>query len=296
MDASFEPTFTGGSGWDDGGGFSSAGQVHASNAFDRVPVPVQINELLASRSDDDKIHFGGYAFGTLRICGRVVSKDEQDKQTQIELCDPSETDTDFCDRLKVIVYQSAQKVSDYNVNDIIIALGKVRKFDGAFSFVAFGVTPVVDPRLAEAFALEAQLAKYFYSINVPERICLGQGQEYEGTVFSNTPIIRENKGTAAQPAGIPGQMQTANAPNNYNPGANYMPQQSRSENRGLTGTREKILTAVRSLSANGEIGTHVNDILRTIGSNVPSFNSDLQYLVNEGVLYNTIDDDHFAAV
>jgi hypothetical protein len=41
----------------------------------------------------------------LRVCGRITAKDEQEKETQLELSDPS---GDFGDSLKVVVYQSAQ--------------------------------------------------------------------------------------------------------------------------------------------------------------------------------------------
>jgi hypothetical protein len=46
---------------------------------------------------------------------------------------------------------------------VIVALGKVRQFAGTVSFVAFGVIVQGDPRMAETFKLEAQLAKLFYS-------------------------------------------------------------------------------------------------------------------------------------
>jgi len=294
MDASFEPTF--GGQWDNENANSTATQVQGStSSFDRVPLPVQINDILDCQTDDDKIQLGGYSFGTLRVCGRILSKNEQAKETQLEVCDPSETDTSKCDRLTIIVYQSAAKaVSDYNEGDTIVALGKIRKFDDIVSFIAFGITVYGDQRLAETFKLEAKLAKIFYTANIPERIGQSVCEEFDATMFSNVPFVRGNAGNQANGPQTPGR-QTANLNTNVSHGVKDSISYSDS-NRGLTGTKQKIFEFVRKASADGESGVHKNDILRNVGPNTPNFQSDLQYLVNEGVLYNTIDDDHFAAI
>lgn len=63
MDASFEATFEGGSGWGPGD-MTNAGTYHATTtAFDRVPLPVHISDVLNCQSDDDKFHVGIYSFG-----------------------------------------------------------------------------------------------------------------------------------------------------------------------------------------------------------------------------------------
>jgi hypothetical protein len=306
MDVSFEPSFGGGSGWD-GDAITTSTQAHgATSSFDRVPLPVQVNDVLRCQTDDDKVHLGGYAFGTLRVCGRILSKTEQDKETQLEICDPTEMDTDMCDRLPVIVYQSANKGSvEYNENDIIVALGKIRKFDGLISFVAFGITVQEDKSMTDIFKLEAQLAKYFYEKNVPERVGQGPCQDFEGTMFSNIPFVRGNQSSGAGIAAVAGGAQQS-TPYQYNQyGGNQSTSVTTStkdsvsysdSNRGLSGLRQKIFEHVRSAASNGDAGVNVNDILRAVGPNAPNFHNELQYLVNEGVLYNTIDDDHFAAI
>jgi hypothetical protein len=40
---------------------------------------------------------------------------------------------------------------------------------------------------------------------------------------------------------------------------------------------------------------HISDIEAAVG-NAGNFQADMIYLVNEGMLYNTVDDQHFAAV
>jgi hypothetical protein len=102
-------------------------------------------------------------------------------------------------------------------------------------------------------------------------------------MLANTPFVRGNQaaaGGATQPTGY-----TANAA--FNPGASqgakYKNEPSFSDsNRGLSGLKEKIFNAIHGIASDGETGVHVNDILRTVGPNAPTFQADLQYLVNEG--------------
>lgn len=69
MDASFEATtFAGNAGW---GGDDPAGappfQASSTNAFDRVPLPVRIEDITNGQIEDDKIQLGVYSFGTVTL-------------------------------------------------------------------------------------------------------------------------------------------------------------------------------------------------------------------------------------
>jgi hypothetical protein len=46
--------------------------------------------------------------------------------------------------------------------ELVIALGKLRKFDNVVFLTSFGVVQVMDPKEAESFKLEAELAKHYY--------------------------------------------------------------------------------------------------------------------------------------
>lgn len=65
MDMSFDPTYNdGGNGWGDADTSITAPPFQASrNAFDKVPLPVHITDVLNNQSDDDKVHLGIYSFG-----------------------------------------------------------------------------------------------------------------------------------------------------------------------------------------------------------------------------------------
>jgi hypothetical protein len=60
MDVSFEPTMMQ---WGDG---ETNTQFQSStSAFEKVPLPVTVSDVVNCQSDDDKIHLGMYSFATV---------------------------------------------------------------------------------------------------------------------------------------------------------------------------------------------------------------------------------------
>jgi len=171
-----------------------------TTSHDPILLPVQISEILACRSEDNRIHYGKHAFGTFRVCGRVLDKCQKGDEVHFVLCDVSETDTEFCEQLKVIVFPSEdQPQPDCKENDIVVAIGKIKFLEEVVSFIAFGVIIQDNPGLAEIFDLETQLAKNYYTSDIPARIKEGPCPEFEGTMFSNLPIVRENRSPTTSP-------------------------------------------------------------------------------------------------
>lgn len=80
MDTSFDITgagkWRGGDPENDGNqendGFNVQSQDSSTNSFDRVPLPVQVKDVVHSQDTDEKIHFGNYAFGTVCLTIRLV--------------------------------------------------------------------------------------------------------------------------------------------------------------------------------------------------------------------------------
>lgn len=60
--------------------------------------------------------------------------------------------------------------------------------------------------------------------------------------------------------------------------------------------RDAILNFLQSTPSDDEKGCHINTIIKTIGASTDAVGEATKQLVEEGHIYPTIDDDHFAAI
>jgi hypothetical protein len=65
MDSSFDQ-FAGGGWGDQGGEQEFISRVQKTNIYEKLPMPVTIEELATMPSDEEKYHIGGYSFHTVR--------------------------------------------------------------------------------------------------------------------------------------------------------------------------------------------------------------------------------------
>ncbi|CAD5215853.1 unnamed protein product [Bursaphelenchus xylophilus] len=282
MDVSFEPTMAGG-GWGTDVGNVSMTQAPAASSgqFEKIPLPISLKEAATCRSEDDKFHIASFGFVNVKVIGRVETiEDSPTGERNLTLINAKEADSVS---LKVILYETVQNKTDaYAEGDIVLILGKIRNFDGEVSMLAFHLQVITDPKKVECFLLEVALANRYYSNNFPERVSNEIAIELNGTVFSNAPPEVRNKPGQGQNnqsgfGGMGGPAATATTPNA----------------RGLSGVQAKIHNVIQQKG--GESGIHVDEIKRSIG-NVAKFDEELQHLVNEGMIYSTIDDYHYSAL
>lgn len=279
MDVSFEPTMAGGGWGADVGNISMTqppGQSSGTN-FEKIPLPVTLKDAANCVTEDDKFHIGNYSFVNVRTCGRVESiEDSPSGERYVYLNDPTNVD-DI--KFKVIIYDAVQsKCEPYAEGDIVFVLGKIRVFDNEISMLVFNLQVVDTIKKVENLLTDAELAKFYYNNNIPDKVSNGVAVELNDTYFNNQPVIRRNAAPGSQPhttsTGFNGPPTTPNS-------------------RGLTGVKAKIHTIIQN--SNDEAGINIDDIRREVG-NVPKFDDELQYLVNEGMIYTTIDENHYSAL
>ncbi|CAD5211502.1 unnamed protein product [Bursaphelenchus okinawaensis] len=275
MDVSFEPTMAGG-GWGADVGNVSMTQAPAASSgqFEKIPLPVLLKDASNCMSDDDKYHVGSYGFVNIKVIGRIESIEETSTAERwIILTDVKDESV----KLKVSLYDAVQsKTEPYAEGDIVLILGKIRLFDNEISMLAFHLQVVKDMKRVECFLAEAALAYGYFNQNLPERISNDIAVELNGTIFSNAPV--ETKGKQSQVTAKAGSSSGADTTLN---------------SRGLAGVQAKIHSVISKLG--GDSGVHLDEVKKHVG-NVPKFDDEIQHLVNEGVIYSTIDDFHYSAL
>ncbi|PIO74061.1 replication protein A [Teladorsagia circumcincta] len=153
------------------------------------------------------------------------------------------------------------------------------------------IREVIDDKEYRAFKLEAKIAKLYFEKNVPSILRSGMGQSLTGCAAG--PPADANPAAAqgevmnvfgTQPARIYGSTSAVAS--------------SSSRGHNLDGQRGKIMDLLQREKDNYEaIGLSEGDIKSAIGAvNMDSLRKDLQFLVNEGHIYNTTDDEHYALI
>ncbi|KAI6184179.1 RPA-C domain-containing protein [Aphelenchoides bicaudatus] len=292
MDGSFDTTAYGnnGGGWGNGDDAPPASFQASNGSFDRIPLPISIDDIMTYVNDEDKFQLGKFSFGTVRVCGRIISQEEKEKETHLVLCDPLEKNIDDCNKIAVIVYQTAQGLADLSEDNVVVALGKLRTFGGVRSVVAFGIYNQPDEGLVGVFKLEAELAKRYYLNDIPSRYSDDNyPPELDGTFLSNKLPETGNKTQQLGNTQVASQAYKFQDTKPSNLKAQF-------NDRGFTRTQQAIVNAITEGTKNAEQGLHVSEITGAIGMQLSEIENDLMHLVNEGVVYNTMDDFHYAAI
>ncbi|PIO60086.1 hypothetical protein TELCIR_18424 [Teladorsagia circumcincta] len=180
-----------------------------------------------------------------------------------------------------------------------MVVGKLRSLCDRHGIMSYSIREVIDDKEYRAFKLEAKIAKLYFEKNVPSILRSGMGQSLTGCAAG--PPADANPAAAqgevmnvfgTQPARIYGSTSAIAS--------------SSSRGHNLDGQRGKIMDLLQREKDNYEaIGLSEGDIksvgytidARAIGAvNMDSLRKDLQFLVNEGHIYNTTDDEHYALI
>lgn len=298
MDASFD--FGGGGGWGEMGqdNFNaSQGVAQKSSNSEKVPIPVTVADLCESDIQEEKFYISSFSFHTVRTIGKVVTADSQsDGQYTYEICDTTAIDPNTAPRYTVIRYHGidgATTGENFVEGTTVCVVGKLRKFDAKISIIAFHLREVEGPEEEKAFHMECKLAQLYYGKNIPDATATGgpEMRQYDGTIFTTELPGRPAPDTPSSR----GRMGVPMTPGGANPAARRSTFNDAPANtRGLTGQKAKIFDYIRR-NGGSEQGCHVDDIKRGIGAD-GRFASDIEALVNEGTIYSSLDEFHYAII
>ncbi|CAD6191439.1 unnamed protein product [Caenorhabditis auriculariae] len=298
-DASFSTLDAGG--WMDSGYGNDQGvskDSELSKIGERLPVPVTIANLADSvHSAADKYVLGTYHFATVTTIG-IVKSIQADSATHIYvLQDPDDYDKEYI----VNKYTTDESGADVLEDPVaegarVIAIGKLRSFDGTNSIMAFGLHEVSDEKEYQAFVLEAQIAAMYFSKNIPQLLKTQNVKQLIGTP-AGAPADHQQPGHSMGGSQAPERIYPQSG-QPYGAGMNGGDSSAGVSKHKFPGQRGKIMDLLTRDKANfGEEGVSFDYIKEKIGStSTKSLQSDLEFLVNEGHIYNTTGDDNYAVI
>ncbi|KAI6189259.1 hypothetical protein M3Y98_00443500 [Aphelenchoides besseyi] len=295
MDSTFVTTM-GMSEWGDEQN-SQANDTAAQGENDRLQMPCLLIDLLNLPPSEEKISYGSYTFSTIRVVGQIVNITEtENHELHYEITDPDDKSVDGR-TVHGTIYAQARK-GTYSEGDWMMAYAKLRSFDGALNLLTFAVRPadLADVALNKA---QARCAKFYYRDDGPEKILHGVVPEYMGTPLTNEKLSSSVK---SESANTPQFGAPFNIPNSFPRPPQLTPinaapiAKNEQKSSSACGTRDRIKSYFKEHENSlPKDGFHMEDIKRELG-NPANFENEIFYLLNEGVLFNTHDSNHFTMI
>ncbi|ETN83107.1 hypothetical protein NECAME_07577 [Necator americanus] len=279
-------------GWAGDMSFATAPPKEAQSVkvAERLPIPVSLADLHESANAEEKYQLGDYPFSTVITIGIVKSVAELENTTNHVLGDPEDMSKDF----EVLTYSGVSETeigsSTFVEGTKVMVVGKLRSLSDRHGIMSYNIREVIDEKEYRAFVLEAKIAKIYFGKNVPSILRSGMGQSLSGCA-AGPPADRNPTSGPKENLTVFGMPTTRL----YN-----TPGETSSVTRGhnLDGQRGKIMDLLQREKDNYDsVGISEEDIKKAIGANnMDSLRKDLQFLVNEGHIYNTTDDEHYALI
>ncbi|KAI6224372.1 Replication protein A [Aphelenchoides fujianensis] len=284
MDSGFDFTIAGG-GW---GGEEAATQQQAEEQ--RSPIPVLFCDLVNTPPSDDKFRIGNYTFQMLTVCGQLVAFENTGTELKFKIRDPEECGETCIDGQ--IFDPTKFDVEQFVEGQWVKVLGRLRAFGGHFHIMGYSMDTVENAKELRLHKVESQLAKFYYMDNGPEKVAGPTVTDYVGTALTND-VVRKPLQPQFQDPNFNAFANQSNAVNNLQGTQRMGGVKSEGDSRGLTGIRKQIWDFIQANPS--DAGCHSEEVRRQIG-NPPSFDQDLQWLANEGVIFNTVDENHFSVL
>ncbi|KAH7293791.1 hypothetical protein KP509_28G042500 [Ceratopteris richardii] len=230
-----------------------------------LPLTVKQISEAAQNSSDDTFYIDGIDVNNVTILGMVHNKEERSTDVSFLLDDGT-------GRVEVKRWIDGQDTFE---NEQIAALqdgvyvrvhGHLRSFQGKRNIVAFSVRPVTDFNEVTYHFLECIFVHLHNS-------------KANGMAVKGPSISSPNYGNPVG-GGAPSQYVTPNM-------------------TGVGGSMDECQKRVHSVfeepsSLSSEVGLHIDDVARRIpGFTKKQVKDAIEFLVNEGLIYSTIDDDHY---
>ncbi|TKR77773.1 hypothetical protein L596_018686 [Steinernema carpocapsae] len=299
MDATYDAGGAGG--WGEFGASQSTSTPAAGkpSALERLPVFVTVKELCHIPEGEEKISIGGLSFTNVRVVGTVgaiTASEDNAHSTEYSLQDISEPQYCFTVVNYVGLNPDARDTQIFNEGARIHAVGKVRSFDGRLIIVAYQVREIESDGEFEAFELEAKIGRHFFENNLQEAHSGMDLTRYDKTILSSH--CRGNRPTnTVGYGGVPATPGGAAAQGSF-----FSPPAKRArtdapmvdESKGLAGQKLRIYQYIVN-NSEPTVGVNIRTVKGAIGGD-SNFSNDVAYLTDEGHIYNTHDDDHYAPI
>ncbi|CAM6094748.1 unnamed protein product [Calypogeia fissa] len=258
--------------------FSPGGATTKRNTQNTGLLPLTVKQLsmASQRPADDNFYVDGQEVNNITLVGMIHSKEEKATDVSFQL-------DDFTGRIEVkkwIDGQDSEELSDLRNlrNESYVRVhGHLRSFQGKRNVVAFSVRAIEDFNEITFHFLECIF------------VHLTQTKKTQGV--SNIPT---NAGVYGAPVNATGTLnQGANNTSSYNQYS--APPAAPMGGNSADAFRKRVQAFFEEPSSTKlEYGLHRNDVMqRMVGFTREQVNDAIDFLVNEGHVYSTIDDDHF---
>ncbi|KAL2644861.1 hypothetical protein R1flu_012448 [Riccia fluitans] len=262
--------------------FSPGGATKKGGSQSSGLIPLTVKQLSSAtqKPSDDNFYVDGHEVNNITLVGMVFNKEEKATDVSFML-------DDFTGKIEVKKWIDGQ-VSEELVelrnirNGIYVRIyGHLRSFQGKRNVVAFSVRPIKEFDEVTFHFIEAI---YVHAFNLKR-----QG----GIVGSTTPAST-GVSYGAPPASTMTPNQSVNMRSNIS--NQYMAPASMPVGSNSVNECQKRVHALFDEPANLAIeqGLHVDEVARRMtGFTKQQVKDAIEFLVNEGFIYSTIDDDHY---
>ncbi|KAK0416936.1 hypothetical protein QR680_012760 [Steinernema hermaphroditum] len=287
MDMSYD---AGAGGWGEGGGTqtTSAPVQNKQNAMERLPVCVTVADLTTIPEGEECVAMGGLTFTNVRVAGivsAVTATEDNGQSIEYSLKDVHNPDAEFT----VINYiglspEAARDAHQFPEGTKVHAVGKLRSFGGRLVVVAFQVREIEENAELEAFELESKIGHHFFENHLYDGTPGQDFARYDNTILSN-----HIRSTANRQANT-----TYGAPPAKRPRPSGAEASTDPDKKGLTGQKLRIFQYIVN-NSEPEVGVDIREVKKALNGD-SKFDADIAFLTDEGHVYNTHDDDHYAPI
>lgn len=263
-------------------GFSSGRKGGSQNAG-LLPLTVKQISQAVQNASDESFYVDSVDVNNVTLVGMVFNKEERTTDVSFLLDDG----TGRVEVKRWIDGQDTHESMEMNAmqNGVYVRVhGHLRSFQGKKNIVAFSVRPVTDFNEITFHFLECI---FVHLHNLKTTGAQPSGTSKSSPLGTNSAVQAPNSmyggPTAGGGTGLAG---------NYN---QYMS----SNMAAVGGSMDECQKRVHAIfeepsSLSAEAGLHVDEVARRmVGFNKKQVKDAIEFLVNEGLIYSTIDDDHF---
>mmetsp|Transcript_26082 Transcript_26082/g.54743 ORF Transcript_26082/g.54743 Transcript_26082/m.54743 type:complete len:297 (+) Transcript_26082:31-921(+) len=250
-----------------GGGFDMSssqtdGKPRGTNRQSLIPVTIkQLKNAPASAAGDQNFTIDGQDLHQITVVGMIMRAEEQSTNLQYHLDDGTD---DIIVKMWIDIDTDEAMVerrAAWKEGKIVRVIGQLRIFNHVRSIVAFNISPITDPNEYTFHFIEC--------VHTHLRHSKGQPPAAGGMPTGGVPAGVPNQHPHGQPA------QTAN---------------------GGASLNDTVLAFFNQFGSGSDIGCTVEqcfNAMKASGANPAQIRDAVDFLVNEGHLYSTIDDDHY---
>ncbi|KAI1731024.1 Replication Protein A like protein [Ditylenchus destructor] len=273
-----------------------------SAVLEKIAFPVTFKSLCQLPPNAEKYIINNYTFANLRTFARIISADYGKRGEYVyECCDESENANNANQTIPFTRYTGvdASNQKFLEPGTLIEALGKLRPFGDKFAFFSHCIREINDPQENAFFELEAKLAHSYYAKNLP---LISKEELIEKNIGIFSPLAPEPKSDLSFRKSYEPQSRLSNAgyqtaklvtPNNASTRQTF--QFSSDTKSRLNEQQKKILDCIKTCGQNSD-GISITDIKAKCRLNTNDYDTHLNYLLDQSLIYSTVDDHHFSAV